>query len=60
MQTAYMRKYTVIEGRYVAIEMLFIDEFEKGNRTLVEISGISVNRLENYLFTKPYLENLSK
>jgi hypothetical protein len=34
MQTAYMRKYTVIEGRYVAIEMLFIDEFEKGNRTL--------------------------
>ncbi|MBN2402034.1 MAG: outer membrane lipoprotein-sorting protein [Spirochaetes bacterium] len=60
MGTAYYRKYTVIDGRYVAIEMLFIDEFEKGNKTLVEISGISTEKLNNYLFTKPYLENLSK
>ena len=60
MATAYMRKYTVIDGRYVAIEMLFIDEFEKGNKTLVEISGISTEKLNSYLFTKPYLENLSK
>jgi hypothetical protein len=60
MATAYYRKYTVIDDRYVPIERLYIDEFEKGNKTLVEISGISTEKLNNYLFTKPYLENLSK
>ncbi len=60
MQTAYMRKYTIIDERYIWIEMLVIDEFEKGNKTLVEISGISTKKLESYIFTKPYLENLSK
>ncbi len=60
MASSYFRKYTIIDGRYVWIEALFIDEFEKGNKTLVEISGISTQKLENYLFTKPYLENLSK
>lgn len=60
MQTAYYMNYTIVEGRYVPVKQLFIDEFEKGNRTLVEISGISTKKLENSLFTKAYLENLSK
>jgi outer membrane lipoprotein-sorting protein len=60
MATAYYRKYTIVNERYVAIERLYIDEFEKGNKTLMEISGISTEKLDNYLFTKPYLENLSK
>ena len=60
MQTAYYMNYTIIEGRYVPVRQLFIDEFEKGNKTLVEISGISTQKLENSLFTKAYLENLSK
>ena len=60
MQTAYFMNYTIIEGRYVPVKQLFIDEFEKGNKTLVEISGISTARLDDTLFTKTYLENLSK
>jgi len=60
MESAYYPNYTVVDGRYVAVKMLFVDEFEKGNKTLVEISGISTEKLEDYLFTKPYLENLSK
>lgn len=60
MLTAYYLNYTTIEGRYVAVKMMFIDEFEKGNKTLVEISGISTEKLDNSIFTKPYLENLSK
>ncbi len=60
METSYYLNYTVVDGRYVAIKMMFIDEFEKGNKTLVEISGISTAKLENSIFTKPYLENLSK
>jgi hypothetical protein len=60
MQTAYYRKYTTVQGKYVPIEQLFIDEFEKGNKTLVEISNISIEPLEDTIFTKAYLENLSK
>jgi len=60
METSYFLNYTIVDGRYVAVRMMFIDEFEKGNKTLVEISGISTSRLENSIFTKPYLENLSK
>ncbi|MBF0376961.1 MAG: outer membrane lipoprotein-sorting protein [Desulfamplus sp.] len=60
MQTAYYINYTIVEKRYVAVKQLFIDEFEKGNKTLVEISGISTKKLDDSLFTKAYLENISK
>lgn len=60
MQTAYYLKFTIIDGRYVAIKHLYIDEFEKGNKTVVEINNISTRKLEDAIFTKAYLENLSK
>jgi outer membrane lipoprotein-sorting protein len=60
MQTAYYLKYTIIDGRYVAVKMLFLDEFEKGNKTVVEISNLATKNLGDALFTKAYLENLSK
>jgi outer membrane lipoprotein-sorting protein len=59
MQTAYFMNYTIVSGRFVPVKQLFIDEFEKGNRTLVELSGLSTRRLGN-IFNKAYLENLSK
>lgn len=60
METAYYLNYTIVDGRYVAVRMMFIDEFEKGDKTLVEISGISTQKLDGSIFTKAYLENLSK
>ncbi|HAJ78945.1 MAG TPA: hypothetical protein DCO75_04170 [Fibrobacteres bacterium] len=60
MQTVYYLKYTQINGRYVAIKQMYIDEFEKGNKTSVEISGIATEKLGDAIFTKAYLENLSK
>lgn len=60
MQTAYYLKYAPILGRFVAVEQMFIDEFEKGNRTRVAISGISTAKLPAEIFTKAYLENLAK
>ena len=60
MQTAYFLKFTEVEGRFVAVKQLFIDEFEKGNKTIVEISGLVPGKLEDKIFTKAYLENLSK
>lgn len=60
MQTAYFLSFTEIKGRLVPVKQLFVDEFEKGNRTIVEISGISIDKLDDAIFTKAYLENLSK
>ena len=60
MVTVYYLKYTTINGKYVAIRQIYVDEFEKGNKTIVEISGISTSKLKNAIFTKAYLENLSK
>jgi hypothetical protein len=60
MQTAYFVKYTQIEGRFMPVNMIFNDEFEKGNRTVVQISEIKTGKLDPQIFTKPYLENLSK
>ncbi|HOD14924.1 MAG TPA: outer membrane lipoprotein-sorting protein [Spirochaetota bacterium] len=60
MQTAYYPKWTVVDGKYIPIQMIFIDEFEKGNKTIVELSGISTEKLDPKIFTKAYLENLSR
>jgi len=59
MLTSLYLKYTKIKGRYFWIKLLNIDEFEKGNKTVADISGISLAPLEDVIFTKPYLENLS-
>jgi outer membrane lipoprotein-sorting protein len=60
MQSGYSTKYTEKDGRFIPIYQIFVDEFEKGNKTIVEISGISFANLDRRIFTKAYLENLSK
>ncbi len=60
MLTAFYLKYTQVLGKYVAINSMYVDEFEKGNKTNVGISGIATEKLEDAIFTKAYLENLSK
>lgn len=60
MQTVYYLAFTEIRGRLIPVKQLIIDEFEKGNKSIVEISGISTDKLSNDIFTKAYLENLSK
>jgi hypothetical protein len=60
MMTDFYLKYTQVLGRYVSINSMYIDEFEKGNKTNVEISGIATDKLDDAIFTKAYLENLSK
>lgn len=59
MMTSLYLKYTKIKGRYFWVKLLNIDEFEKGNKTVADISGISLKPLDDAIFTKPYLENLS-
>ncbi len=60
MQTGYYLKYTQVDGQYVSIKFMFIDEFEKGNKSVIEITNIATKKLDASIFTKAYLENLSK
>ena len=60
MQTAYYIKYAEVNKKFVPVKQMFIDEFEKGNKTVVEIANISTQKLDDAMFTKAYLENLSK
>lgn len=60
MQTAYFLKYVPIQGRFVPVEQIFIDEFEKGNKTKLALAEISLAPIASEVFTKAYLENLSK
>jgi outer membrane lipoprotein-sorting protein len=60
MQTAYYPKWTEIDGKYIWVQAVWIDEFDKGNKTIAEMSAISLAPLDDSIFTKPYLENLSK
>lgn len=60
MQTVYNLKFTEINKQIIPVKFLIVDEFEKGNKSVVEISGIGIDQLDNTIFTKAYLENLSK
>ncbi|MFC1617357.1 outer membrane lipoprotein-sorting protein [Candidatus Margulisiibacteriota bacterium] len=60
MQTTYLLKYIKVKEKYVVTKGLVIDEFEKGNKAVWEVSNISFNPIAKKIFTKAYLENLSK
>ncbi len=60
MNTQYYLKYSEINGHYIAVKQLVVDEFEKGNKTLWDITDISFKKLPDETFSKAYLENLSK
>lgn len=60
MHTDYFLKYTQIQGKYLFVQGVFIDEFEKGNKSSVEIKNISIKPINAHVFTKAYLENLNK
>ncbi len=60
MRTVYNPKYTSVNGRFVPILEIIVNEYEKGYKTVVELSGISLAKLNDAVFTKAYLEALSK
>ena len=60
METSFYPKWTTVEGKYIPLNMIFVDEFEVGNRSMLELSGISLQPIDDDIFTKAYLENLSK
>jgi hypothetical protein len=60
METDLYTNYKEVEGRYVPLLQKFTDEIEKGRVTVLEITGISFAKVDDYKFDKSYLESLSK
>ncbi len=60
MNTQYYLKYSEINKKFIPVKQMVVDEFEKGNKTVWEISDISFKPLDPDIFGKAYLENLSK
>ena len=58
--TQYFPKYTKVGNRYIPVKGYNIDEFEKGNKTIFEIKDFSFQSIKDNVFTKAYLENLSR
>jgi hypothetical protein len=60
IETNYFLKYAKIGSRFIPVKALFVDEFEKGNKTLLDVVDISLQPIPDHYFTKAYLESLSK
>ena len=60
MVTSYFPKYMTVNGKYLPAKIIVIDEFEKGNKTILELTNASLESIDNDVFTKAYLESLSK
>jgi outer membrane lipoprotein-sorting protein len=60
METDLFTSYKEIDGRYVPLLQKFVDEVEKGRTSLLEITGVSFEKVDDYKFDKSYLESLSK
>jgi outer membrane lipoprotein-sorting protein len=60
LETDLYTSYKDVEGRYVPLLMKFTDEVEKGRASVLEITGISFAKVDDYKFDKSYLESLSK
>ena len=60
MHTGYYAKYQPIAGRQFPMRQVQIDEVEKGNRTLVDLTDVKVGKLDGQIFTKAWLESRSK
>ena len=60
METDLYTNYKNVDGRFVPLLQKFVDEVEKGKVSVLEISAISFNKVDDYKFDKSYLESLSK
>ncbi|NDC82669.1 outer membrane lipoprotein-sorting protein [bacterium] len=60
MATNYYLSYASIDNHFIVNRALFIDEFEKGNKTVMSLSEVSLKPIDASVFSKAYLENLSK
>ena len=59
MRTELYPKYTKVPQGYVATQIIYRDELNKGEQTQQVISDLTFDTLPDKIFTKAYLEGLN-
>ena len=60
VRSDYFPKYVRVEGRFLASQMLFVDELKAGERTQVTMANTSLAQVPDSVFTKSYLERVNR
>lgn len=60
MRTAMYRRYAVVDAKYVPSQILIVDELNVGERTQVTLEDPSAEPIPDYVFSKQYLEQVSR
>src|SRR5690554_2271489 len=60
MRSALFPNYAKVGSGVIPTQMIFIDELVKGKKTQITISEISTNKLPDHVFTKAYVERVSR
>ncbi len=60
MRTSLFTDYARISGRFVPLRQLFVDNITLGEKTQLSLSDVSLGSIPDLVFTKSYLEKVSK
>jgi len=60
MRTIAIPKYQTINGRFVPLTELIVDDLKPGEKTQITINNVSISNLPDSVFTKEYLERINK
>ena len=60
MRTSLIPSYTKVGDSYAPTKMIFIDNLVAGKKTQITVTNISIEELPDSVFTKAYVERVSK
>lgn len=60
LRTNLYPKYAKVGDSIVAVQMVFIDELVQGQKTQMNVSEISTKEIPDHVFTKAYVERVSR
>jgi len=60
IRTIAIPKYQTVAGRFVPVSMLIVDNLKAGEKTQITFGEVSVSKLPDEVFTKAFLERMSR
>jgi outer membrane lipoprotein-sorting protein len=60
MRTIAIPKYQTVNGRFVPVTELIVDNLKQGEKTQLTLANVSITKLPDSVFTKEYLERVNQ
>jgi outer membrane lipoprotein-sorting protein len=60
MRTIAIPKYQTVNGRFVPVTELIVDNLKQGEKTQLTLANVSITKLPDAVFTKEYLERVNQ